>query len=111
MKHVGLNVAMDPYVNSALVTLDGGLVLADVVNLGLARKAVAAGVDGLAIHHLPPHLAPEPIAPLQHGHARAAGRQDGSGREAADPRADHDHLQLRHPTERGRWRNVCQRFV
>lgn len=26
----------------------GGLVLADVVNLGLARKAVAAGVDGLA---------------------------------------------------------------
>ncbi|MCE9636849.1 MAG: indolepyruvate ferredoxin oxidoreductase [Planctomycetes bacterium] len=28
MKHVGLNVAMDPYVNSALVTLGGGLVLA-----------------------------------------------------------------------------------
>jgi len=28
MKHVGLNVAMDPYVNSALVALDGGLVLA-----------------------------------------------------------------------------------
>ena len=28
MKHVGLNVAMDPFVNSALVGLEGGLVLA-----------------------------------------------------------------------------------
>jgi indolepyruvate ferredoxin oxidoreductase alpha subunit len=28
MKHVGLNVAMDPFVNSALVNLHGGLVLA-----------------------------------------------------------------------------------
>ena len=28
MKHVGLNVAMDPFVNSALVALGGGLVVA-----------------------------------------------------------------------------------
>ena len=28
----------------------GGLVFADVVNLNLARKAAAAGVDGLGVH-------------------------------------------------------------
>jgi len=27
MKHVGLNVAMDPFTNSALVKINGGLVL------------------------------------------------------------------------------------
>jgi len=38
MKHVGLNVAMDPYVNSALVKLDGGLVLAVADDPGMSSS-------------------------------------------------------------------------